>query len=94
MPAMESTGGAFSPRSSRSQTPMMPQSKFNMPSAGGGGLKNFTPMSGGLTAGLGKGNSVAPGGAAGGMLPGVGGGNALRSAARPPRTAQPGMGMR
>ena len=33
MPGMESMGGAFSPRSTRSQKPMMPQSKFNMPRA-------------------------------------------------------------
>ena len=29
-PMMESTGGAFSPRSTRSQTPMAPQQRFNM----------------------------------------------------------------
>jgi hypothetical protein len=34
MPAMESTGGAFAPRSTRTQTPMAPQARFNMPSVG------------------------------------------------------------
>ena len=98
MPAMESTGGAFSPRSSRTQTPMMPQAKFNMPARGGGNLRNLQPVGGGLKAGLGAGNSAPPGGAAGGgMMPSPGvmkstGGGLTQP--RPPRTMQPGMGMR
>ena len=43
MPAMESMGGAFSPRATRTQTPMSPQARFNMPSVGN------RPMTPGLT---------------------------------------------
>ena len=31
---MESTGGAFAPRSTRTQSPMAAQTRFNMPSVG------------------------------------------------------------
>lgn len=70
MPGMESMGGAFAPRSTRSQTPMMPQSKFTMPrgSTGGGGA--ILPAQRGGGGGLG----MTPNSGAGAMMPPASGG--------------------
>jgi hypothetical protein len=70
MPGLESMGGTFRPRSTRSQTPMTPQSKFNMPKGSMGGGGSLLPAQRGGGGGLG----LTPNSGAGGMMPPASGG--------------------